>query len=115
MIKDNHGDYKGLFNRQGTGFVQVGVLPPSSAEAEVKHELATIKDTHEDITHFEVHVSHPSRHASQRLVALRGSSEDAFVEEAWARRLRTDYGGGPSPDAPFDLIPAVVDVNTYGG
>ena len=27
--------------------------------------------------------------------------------------MRTDYGGGPPPDAPFDLIPAVV--NTYRG
>ena len=28
-------------------------------------------------------------------------------------RLRHDYDGGPPPDAPFDLVPAVV--STYGG
>ena len=45
--------------------------------------------------------------------ARRGSSNCAFVEEAWRRRLAQDYAGGPPPDAPYQLIPAVV--SSYGG
>jgi len=64
------------------------------------------------LTHFEVHVSHPARsqHAAHD---RRGSSTCAFVEEAWRRRLAAHYGGGPPPNAPFQLIPAVV--SSYGG
>ena len=35
------------------------------------------------------------------------------MEEAWRRRLSRDCAGGPPPNAPFALIPAVV--NSYGG
>ncbi len=63
--------------------------------------------------HLEVHVSHPARHVTEGVQRRRGASTDAFVEEAWQRRLRDDYGGGAPADAPFDLVPAVV--NSYGG
>ena len=64
------------------------------------------------LTHFEVHVSHPSR-LDDAAQVRRGSSNCAFVEEAWRRRLAAHYGGGPPPNAPFQLIPAVV--SSFGG
>ena len=39
------------------------------------------------LTHFEVHVSHPSRSQGEASQDRRGSSICAFVEEAWSRRL----------------------------
>ena len=65
------------------------------------------------LTHFEVHVSHPSRSQGEASQVRRGSSNCAFVEEAWRRRLDQDYGGAPPPDAPYNLVPAVV--GSYGG
>lgn len=35
------------------------------------------------------------------------------MEERWRRRLARHYGGGPPPNAPFTLVPAVV--SSYGG
>ena len=57
-------------------------------------------------------MSHPSRFDDAAQVR-RGSSNCAFVEEAWRRRLAVHYGGGPPPNAPFQLIPAVV--SSFGG
>ena len=65
------------------------------------------------LTHFEVHVSHPARSSEEHAQDRHGSSTCAFVEEAWRRRLTRHYAGGPPPDAPFQLIPAVV--SSYGG
>ena len=65
------------------------------------------------LTHFEVHVSHPGRVQGESAQIRRGSSICAFVEEAWRRRLVRHYAGGPPPDAPFRLIPAVV--SSFGG
>ena len=62
--------------------------------------------------HLEVHVTHPARHVSGGVQRRRGASTDAYVEEAWRRRLRDDYGGGPPANAPFELVPAVA--STYG-
>lgn len=64
-------------------------------------------------THLEVHVTHPPRRASPGVQHQRGASTDAYVEEAWRRGLRDDYGGGPPADAAFDLVPVVV--NAFGG
>ena len=58
-------------------------------------------------------MSHPSRSQGEASQVRRGSSNCAFVEEAWRRRLDQDYGGGPPPDAPYNLVPAVV--SSYGG
>ena len=65
------------------------------------------------LTHFEVHVSHPSRSQGEASQDRRGSSNCAFVEEAWRRRLSQDYDGGPPTNAPYNLVPAVV--SSYGG
>jgi hypothetical protein len=65
------------------------------------------------LTHFEVDVSHPQRSHMEAAQDRRGSSNCAFVEEAWRRRLDRHYAGGPPPNAPFQLIPAVV--SSYGG
>lgn len=65
------------------------------------------------LTHFEVHVSHPQRSHVEAAQDRRGSSNCAFVEEAWRRGLDRHYAGGPPPDAAYQLIPAVVC--SYGG
>ena len=65
------------------------------------------------LTHFEVHVSHPSHLHPESAQIWRGSSICAFVEEAWRRRLARHYNGGPPPNAPYRLIPAVA--SSYGG
>ena len=65
------------------------------------------------VTHFEVHISHPAHRNVDTTQVRHGSSNCAFVEEAWRLRLSRDYAGGPPPNAPFDLIPAVV--SSYGG
>ena len=65
------------------------------------------------VTHFEVHVSHPSQRQPETWAPRRGRSNTAFVEEVWNRRLRVDYGGGPPANASFNLVPAVV--SSFGG
>ena len=65
------------------------------------------------VTHFEVHVSHPAQRHGDVTQVRHGSSTCAFVEEAWRHRLARHYAGGPPPNAPFDLVPAVV--SSYGG
>ena len=64
-------------------------------------------------THFEVHVTHPNRLASDPELRRRGQSPSAFVEGAWRWRLEHDYQGGPPPRAAYDLVPAVA--SSYGG
>ena len=65
------------------------------------------------LARLEVHVSHPAQRHAEAVQVLRGSSNSAFVEEAWQRRLRLDYAGGAPANAPFALVPAVV--SSYGG
>ena len=43
----------------------------------------------------------------------RGPRGTKPVLQAWRRRLARHYAGGPPPNAPFDLVPAVV--SSYGG
>ena len=64
-------------------------------------------------TFLEVTVTHPSERRMDVPRAALGTSSSSFLEAIWRNRLRTDYGGGPPPNAPFDLIPAMV--STYGG
>ena len=51
-----------------------------------------------------VHVSHPASRRVDVTQVRHRSSNCAFVEEAWRRRLARHCAGGPPPDAaPFDF------------
>ena len=64
-------------------------------------------------TFLEVTVTHPSDRRTDVPRAALGSTSSSFLEAIWRNRLRPDYGSAPPPNAPFDLIPAMV--STYGG
>ena len=64
-------------------------------------------------TFLEVTVIHPSERCVDIHRATVGTTCSSFIEAIWRNRRRTDYAGGPPPNASFDLIPVMV--STYGG
>ena len=67
------------------------------------------------VTHFEVHISHPAHWHVDATQARRGSSNLAFVEEAWRRRLARHYAGGPRGRVRgLPNLPAEAGKSTYG-